>query len=92
MKDLSQCRSEIDAIDRQLVALFEQRMQTARDVAAYKHAHQLDILDASREQLVLDSRSAMAQDETLRPAVAELFSAVMALSRKEQQKWIDSLD
>ena len=37
MKDLTQCRAELDAIDSQLVALFEERMRVARDIALYKH-------------------------------------------------------
>ena len=49
MKDLSQCRTEIDAIDAQLVALFEQRMRVSRDVALCKAEKHMDILDASRE-------------------------------------------
>jgi len=69
MKDLSQCRAEIDAIDRQIVALFEQRMQVSRDVAAYKHAHQINILDASREQAVLQSRADMTHDPVFKQPV-----------------------
>ena len=91
MKDLSQCRAEIDAIDMQIVSLFEKRMQAARDVAAYKHAHQMNILDISREQAVLQSRAALAKDEALRPTVIELFKTLMALSREEQRKYLDSL-
>ncbi|MBQ8798258.1 MAG: chorismate mutase [Lachnospiraceae bacterium] len=36
MKDLLQCREEIDCIDKQITALFEERMQISADVAAYK--------------------------------------------------------
>ena len=32
MKDLEQCRKEIDEIDQQLIKLFEQRMQVSKDV------------------------------------------------------------
>ena len=91
MKELSQCRAEIDAIDAQIVALFEKRMQVSRDVAAYKHAHQMNILDTSREQLVLQSRAAMAKEEALRPAVTDLYRTLMALSREEQRKYLDKI-
>ena len=33
MKELDVCRTEIDAIDAQLIALFERRMEVARDIA-----------------------------------------------------------
>ena len=32
MKDLEQCRREIDEIDQQLIKLFEQRMNVSKDV------------------------------------------------------------
>lgn len=91
MKDLSQCRAEIDAIDRQLVALFVERMRVSRDVAAYKHAHHMDILDASREQAVLLSRAEMADDEQLKGSTVEFFREVMRLSRQEQRRFLDTL-
>ena len=36
MKDLSKIREEIDQIDRQMVALYEARMNLAAEVAEYK--------------------------------------------------------
>ena len=91
MKDIQECRAELDAIDRQLVALFEQRMRVSRNVAAYKHAHNIDILDAAREQEVLNSRAALTKNEALKPAVNELFTEIMRLSRQEQSRYLDAL-
>ena len=91
MRDLSQCRAEIDAIDRQLVELFEQRMHIARDVASYKHAHHMDILDASREQAVLLSRAELMPDEQLKACTIEFFRELMRLSREEQRRYLDTL-
>ena len=36
MKNLTQLREQIDAVDKQIVELFEQRMQISADVAKYK--------------------------------------------------------
>lgn len=66
MKDLNQCRAELDVIDAQLVRLFEKRMQVVRDVARYKQAHNMNILDSSRENAVLESRAAQLQEEVLK--------------------------
>ena len=41
---------EIDAIDREIVALFERRMQVVVDVARIKKENGIAILDASREK------------------------------------------
>jgi len=92
MKDLSLCRAEIDAIDKQLVALFEQRMQVSRDVAAYKHAHHMDVFDPTREQSVLASRAALVSDGALKQPALELYRTLMRLSREEQVRWLESLN
>ena len=36
MKDLLEIREEIDAIDDQIVKLYEERMELAKEVAEYK--------------------------------------------------------
>ena len=45
-----------------------------------------DVLDASREAQVLESRTAMLSDAALSDAVKELYATVMRLSREEQRK------
>ena len=89
MKELTDIRKELDSVDREIVRLFEQRMNLCREVAAYKIAHDMQVLDASREEQVLASRMALAQDESLQQPVRELFIKLMALSRAEQQKLLE---
>lgn len=48
MRELRELRQELDGIDRELVHLFEKRMGVALEVAQYKAAHGLPVLDASR--------------------------------------------
>lgn len=90
MKDLSQLRQEIDIIDRQLVALFEQRMAVTRQVGEYKLAQGLPVLDRSREEQVLAGKVAMLKDSSLAADVTDLFEAIMAISRRQQQKLLDA--
>ena len=92
MKDLQETRRALDAVDRQIVALFEERMNLARDVAEYKIARGLPVLDRSREEQVLDSRCAMLEDAYWAPALREMFEQLMALSRAEQQKMVEAND
>ena len=73
MKDLQTLRAEIDAIDTQLVKLFEARMACARGVADYKMANHLPILDTSREKQVIASRVARLEDASLAGATQKLF-------------------
>lgn len=86
MKSLEECRAALDAVDREIVRLFEQRMLIARDVAAYKMAHDLPVLDRSREDAVLQSRAGMVQDAYFAPSVRTLYEEIMAMSRAEQEK------
>lgn len=85
MKDLQTLRGEIDAIDTQLVKLFEARMACSRGVADYKMANNLPILDTSREAQVIASRVAKLEDTSLAGATQKLFEEIMAISRAEQQ-------
>ena len=90
MKSLEECRSEIDAVDREIVRLFEERMQLCRDVAMYKIANGLPVLDRSREEMVLKSREGMLSDPYWGESVRRLFESIMALSRAEQEKLLNA--
>ena len=90
MQDLNELRQEIDVIDRQLVALFEQRMAVTRNVGLYKLANGIPVLDRSREEQVLASKTALLEDKTLSRDVTELFEAIMAISRRQQQALLDA--
>ena len=50
---LEKQRAEIDAIDREIVALFERRMQVVVEVAQIKKENGIAILDANREKEVI---------------------------------------
>ena len=85
-RTLDEARQALDAVDRKMVALFEERMQVSREIACIKRAMGKDVLDASREAQVLESRTAMLSDAALSDAVKELYATVMRLSREEQRK------
>lgn len=90
MKSLEESRAAIDAVDREIVRLFEQRMTICRDVARYKIEHGMQVLDRSREEKVLDSRAAMLEDPYWQGSVRTLYECLMALSRAEQEKLLQA--
>lgn len=92
MRDLQQCRAEIDRLDRQIVALFEERMAVCREVGAYKVAHHLPVLDEERERQVLKAKTELLQDADLRPQVIALFETIMAGSRSLQRRMVTETD
>lgn len=85
MMDLSEYRTKIDEIDRQLVALFTERMATAADIAAYKKAHHLPVLDAARERQKLRQIAELAP-AALQNETQTLYRLLLALSRSYQNR------
>lgn len=85
---LSEQRQMIDAIDQQLVTLFEQRMDVVRQVAVIKYDADLPVFDAKREQAVLARVTQQLQDETLQAPLTEWFDSLMQLSKKQQEAWL----
>lgn len=84
MKDLTQCRKEIDEIDAKMTALFEERMKIAADVAEYKRISGKKVFDKQREDEKLDAVEQMASNAYFGRGLRELFSQIMSLSRKYQ--------
>lgn len=90
MKELSKIREEIDAIDRQLVALYEERMKLTAEVAEYKLSVGKPVLDKAREREKLAKVRGLVQAEENSYGVGELFEQIMALSRKRQYQMLIS--
>ncbi|MBD3948987.1 chorismate mutase [Tuanshanicoccus lijuaniae] len=83
---LEEQRARIDAIDAQLVALFEERMQVAEEVIQIKLANQKEILDTSREKQVIEKAKGRLQSPALEEEITAFFEALMAISRGYQAK------
>ena len=86
--DLDGLRRQIDEIDRQLTALFEQRMHTALGVAQYKREHGLPVLNAGRERQVLDRCTALLEDKTLEGPLRQWMEQTIASSRAAQEQYL----
>ena len=84
MIELTETRKKIDEVDRQIVALFEERMRLGNDVAEYKRQVGKPILDKEREQQKIEAMQQLASNEFNKEAVAELFKQLMSLNRKYQ--------
>ncbi|EFR30889.1 chorismate mutase [Eremococcus coleocola] len=82
-------RQRIDQIDQEIVALFEARMETVLQVAQYKLDHDLPVLDASREHLVIEKVRGKLNNPELAPYLTELYQTMMAQSRAYQSQWLD---
>lgn len=86
MQDLQHLRTQIDKIDREMAALFEERMGVAAHVAEYKKQNGLPVLDASREDAVLQRNAAYIKNPGLTEYYTDFQRYVMALSRQFQME------
>lgn len=82
--DLTDYRAQIDAVDSELVRAFAARMEIAAQIAAYKRAHGLPVLQPAREEEKLNALSEAAP-EALRPYLTQLYRTIFALSRAYQE-------
>ena len=83
---LEKQRAEIDAIDREIVALFERRMQVVVEVARIKKENVMAILDANREKEVIQKVQSYLKDATLKEELAEAYETLMKVSKDYQKK------
>lgn len=88
--DLQELRVEIDSVDRQIVDLFEKRMEIASQVADYKIANGKKVFDKEREAQKLKSVKELASSDFNKIGVEELFSHLMSMSRKLQYQKLAS--
>lgn len=84
--DLLELRNELDQIDKQIVELYEKRMEVCGEVAAYKIETGKRVFDKEREMQKLQAVSAMTHNEFNAYGVTELFEQIMAMSRKLQYR------
>ena len=92
IQDLSVTREKIDAVDKQIVELVEQRMDLALDVAKYKMSTGKPIYDRERELQKLEKLGSMASTEFNAKGIQELFLQIMSISRRYQQSVIGDQD
>lgn len=85
MNQLEESRAEIDRIDEQLAALFKKRFNAVANVLAYKKEHGLPVLDASRENQIIEKNAARLDDKKLEPYFRAWYQSMLEQSRKYQQ-------
>ena len=83
--DISDYREKIDAIDSELIRLFDERMRVAEQIAAYKKEKGLAVVDPAREREKLEAVAA-ASAADMADYNKALFSLIMKLSSDHQLK------
>lgn len=86
MEKLIHARETINAIDKEIAALFEKRMNAVRLVSEYKIEHGLPIYDAAREEALIQRNISLIEDEEIRPYYVDFLRNTMRVSRSFQAK------
>ena len=84
MKDLKQCRIEIDAIDQQLMELFEKRMALSKSVVEYKIENHLEIFQPEREREVIEKNLNRLNNDQLKEYARCFIQEMMTVSKSYQ--------
>ena len=84
---LEELREKIDAVDDQLVRLFQERMQVAAEIAKYKAERDLPVLQPAREREKLQDVAGKTQED-MQSYTRVLYSLLFELSRAYQGRII----
>lgn len=88
---IEDARKEINRIDRELAALFVQRMQAAKEIAEYKLQHSLPIEDVDREQSLISRDIEYVQDPEIRNYFIDFLKNMITLSKQYQSGVISQI-
>lgn len=84
MRELDELRKEIDEIDEKILHLYEQRMETAKQVGELKKGKGMKVYDPAREKELLEGKMVSLSDPALKRGAQGLFELLMRYSRQQQ--------
>ena len=79
--DLAACRVKIDAIDRQLLSLLNERQKITLDVVRAKREQGLPVLDSGREDQLLKKLVEINAGPLSEEGIRRIWLAIMGESR-----------
>ena len=91
MKDLTESREAITRIDRQMAALFEERMKVCADIAAWKGERGLPVKDAAREADVIARNRQWITDPVVEEYYVRFQRHVMDVACAYEERMLSGL-
>lgn len=86
---LQEQRNKIDKIDKQIVKLFEERMNTVVEIAKIKKENNMQIFDSSRENLVIEKVKSYLENKEIEGYLTEFYLELMKISKKYQKDIVE---
>lgn len=83
--DLKEIRNEINAIDKYLVELLEERFNLVLQVGQYKVTHNLPIFDESREKIVIETCKNQLENKNYSNYIEEIYIQIMNTCKSIQK-------
>ncbi len=85
MGNIEEYREKIDKIDKELVSLFEARMELVSKVSDYKKENNLPVLNSKRESKVIEKNIKHLKNKDLNIYLKDLFISIMNISKEYQE-------
>lgn len=90
MNQIEKARLEIDSVDKEIARLYEKRLDAVKEVLEYKKANALPILDAGREDAIIEKNQKYIQNKEYVDSYIDFMKKVMSNSRDFQQTLLSS--
>lgn len=87
--ELEKIRKKLDSIDKQIVELYEKRIETIKEVAYYKLEKNKEVLDTARETEKIQQVKGFLEDTNNSQGIEALYRVIMAESRHIQSTMIE---
>lgn len=91
MGALEDYRKQIDDIDKEVISLFEKRMDVVLNVAKYKKDNNVNVLQNGREDEVIKNAVSNLSNPNYSKEAVKLIESIMEISRGFQNKKINTL-
>lgn len=82
--EINELRLKIDSLDKEIVKLLTERMGVSAEVAAYKTANGLPVLDKNREVALLEKIAALSGE--MSDYTHEIYLEILKQSRAYQEE------
>jgi chorismate mutase-like protein len=86
--DIADWRKQIDAIDRKLVELLNERAKVAHEIGRLKKQKEMPIYEPDRERIVFDNVRELNPGPLPHRDLVAIFERIMDMMRKIQQEEI----
>jgi 3-deoxy-7-phosphoheptulonate synthase / chorismate mutase len=83
-------RERISDVDRELLALLNERLELVRDLHAYKRAQGYPMVDPAREERLLDALVATNPGPLSDQELRELWAGLLAVQTREAARLLDA--